>query len=375
MVIMALDHCRDYFHYAALVTDPLDLATTTPVLFFTRWITHLCAPIFVFLSGVSAWLQSGRKTTRELSIFLITRGFWLVLIDLFIITLATTANIFYDTFIIQTLWAIGISMAILGLAIWLPYYLILTIGLVIVLGHNMVDQLEMQHVGNFPAWWMLLHKQGSLPLWPGHDLLVFYPFLPWTGLMLLGYCSGKIFTRFEGAKRQQVLLGTGLGLLFLFATLRFSNWYGDSGPWSVQRDGITSFLSFMNLQKYPPSLLYMLATIGICFLCLALIRKTGSRLSKFFLVFGRVPMFFYVLHFYVISFVNLVLFFARGGSFAEGMIGIPGLPWKFVKAGEGFSLGVVYLIWIVLVLALYPLCKRYDQYKTAHPEKKWLSYL
>lgn len=375
MVIMALDHCRDYFHYAALVMDPLDLATTTPVLFFTRWITHLCAPIFVFLSGVSAWLQSGRKTTRELSVFLITRGLWLVLIDLLVITLATTANIFYDTFIIQTLWAIGISMAILGLAIWLPYYVILAMGLLIVLGHNMLDPLELKHVGDFPAWWLFLHKHGSLPLWPGHDLLVFYPFLPWTGLMLLGYCSGKIFTRFEGAKRQQVLLGTGSGLLFLFITLRFSNWYGDPGPWTVQRDGVTSFLSFMNLQKYPPSLLYMLATIGICFLFLAMVRNTNSRLSKFFLVFGRVPMFFYVLHFYVISFVNLILFFARGGSFAEGMIGISGMPWKFVKAGEGFSLGVVYLIWIVLVLALYPFCKRYDQYKTAHPEKKWLSYL
>ncbi|MBZ5859572.1 DUF1624 domain-containing protein [Flavihumibacter profundi] len=375
MVIMALDHCREYFHASAGIQDPLDLATTTPTLFFTRWITHLCAPIFVFLSGVSAWLQSGRKTTRELSSFLITRGLWLIFVDLFFITFATTANLYFSTFVIQTLWAIGISMAVLGLMIWLPYYAILATGLLIVVGHNALDIAELNHSGSFPAWWMLLHKHGNVPLWEGHNLLVFYPFLPWTGLMLLGYCAGRIFTNYEGKQRRNILLSIGLNLLLFFAAVRFTNIYGDPLHWSVQKDGLYTFLSFMNVQKYPPSLMYMAATIGIGFIFLALVKNAGSGLSKIFIVYGRVPMFYYVVHFYLLSIINTTLFFVRGHSFAEGMTGIPGTPWKFLVAGEGFNLAMVYVIWISLVTALYPLCRWYDKYKSSHPEKKWLSYL
>ncbi len=375
MIIMALDHSRDYFHNKALVEDPLSLATTTPFLFFTRWITHFCAPIFLFLSGVSGWLQSGRKTKKELSQFLITRGLWLILVDLFIITLGTTGDIYFSYFIIQTLWAIGISMTILGLMIWLPFYAILITGLVIVLGHNTIDFAETNHQGDFPFWWQLLHRQGDIPLWNGHHLFIFYPFLSWSGLMMLGYCFGKVFTTYESTKRSKILIGTGLGLLVFFAVLRFTNIYGDPLHWSGQKNFLYTFLSFMNVQKYPPSLLYMCATIGPALIFLGLIKNTGSRLTKIFIVYGRVPMFYYIIHFYLLCAINILLYLSRGHSVADGLKGVPGMPWKFVVPGEGYSLAIAYAIWISVVIALYPLCKWYDRYKTNHKEKWWLSYL
>ncbi|MBI1342696.1 MAG: DUF1624 domain-containing protein [Terrimonas sp.] len=375
MVIMALDHSRDFFHAQANLDDPLNLATTTPFLYFTRWITHLCAPIFVFLSGTSAWLQSARKTKKELSRFLITRGLWLIAVDLIVITFGTTNNIYFSVFVIQVLWAIGISMAILGCMIWLPFYAILITGLVIVLGHNAIDFAELHHDGNYPLWWMLLHKQGAYPLWEGHSLFIFYPFLPWAGLMMLGYCCGKIFTVYTPERRSRILLSTGFGLLIFFALLRSTNAYGDPLHWSEQKNGLFTFLSFMNVQKYPPSLLYMCATIGIALIFLGLVKQANSRLAKIFIVYGRVPMFYYIIHFYLLSLINTVLFLSRGHSFADGLKGVEGLPWRFIIPGEGYSLGIAYLIWISVVVALYPICKQYDRYKSSHPEKKWLSYI
>jgi uncharacterized membrane protein len=375
MVIMALDHSRDYFHILAETSDPLDLATTTPFLFFTRWITHFCAPIFLFLSGTSAWLQRGRKTKKELSIFLITRGLWLILIDLTVITLATSADIHFNFFIIQTLWAIGISMAILGIMIWLPFYAILIIGSAIVLGHNTIDFAEATHQGDLPFWWYLLHKQGNFSLWGEHKLFIFYPFLSWSGLMMLGYCCGRIFTNYETERRNKILLRIGLGLLAFFAALRLTNIYGDPVHWSVQKNAVYTFLSFINVHKYPPSLLYMCVTIGVALIFLASVKNTSSRLAKIFIVYGRVPMFYYIIHFYTLIIINICLYLSRGHSVEEGMKGTPGSPWKFIAPGEGYSLAVVYGIWISVVIALYPLCKWYDRYKSSHPEKKWLSYL
>jgi uncharacterized membrane protein len=374
MVIMALDHTRDFFHIDAFKGDPLDLAFTTPGLYATRWVTHFCAPVFVFLSGLSAWLQSQRKSKKELSRFLMTRGIWLILMDLFVITLLTTSNIYYEVFIIQTLWAIGISMAMLGLLIWLPFPVILGIGLVIVLGHNVIDFAEAGRT-DFPLWWNLLHKQGGVPLWDGHFLFVFYPFLPWTGLMIMGYCVGTIFTSKTEQERSKILLLMGVSLLVLFAVLRVSNIYGNPWPWKTQASGFYDFLAIMNVEKYPPSLLYMCATIGPALIFLALVREVRGRIANIFVVFGRVPMFFYVFHFFTLCMINLVLFFMRGYTFEQGMKGVEGMPWKFVVAGQGFDLFTVYLIWMGLVIFLYPFCRAYNKYKTAHPGKVWLSYL
>ena len=375
MVIMALDHTRDYFHRTALTDDPLNLQTTTTILYFTRWITHYCAPAFVFLSGVSAWLQRDRKTSSDLSRFLITRGLWLAFVDVVVVTFGTTANIHFDYFVIQTLWAIGISMFILGWMVRLPFYAILTTGLLIVMGHNAMDFAEQYYRNNVPFWWHLLHMQGSFNLGAGHSLFIFYPFLPWSGLMMLGYCCGKIFTGYPEQQRNKILFRLGCALLLFFALLRFSNLYGDPVHWSVQKNEWFSFLSFLNVHKYPPSLLYMCITIGPGLIFLSLAKNTGSRLAKILIVYGRVPMFYYIIHFYLLSAINIICFFSRGHSFAEGMKGIPGEPWKFIFPGEGYSLAVVYAIWLAVVAALYPLCKWYDGYKSNHKEKWWLSYL
>jgi uncharacterized membrane protein len=375
MVIMALDHSRDYFHWAAFSDDPLNLATTTPFLYFTRWITNLCAPTFVFLAGTSAWLQSQRKTKKELSNFLISRGLWLILVDLTVMSLGILGDIHFGVFVLQTIWSIGISMAILGLLIWLPFNAILGIGLLIVFGHNTLDFIEKTHQGNFPLWWSMLHVRGMHPIWGNHQLFVVYPFLSWSGLMMLGYCCGKIFTQFDTAKRNKILLQTGISLLVFFAVLRATNLYGNPFHWAQQKNTLYTFLSFMDVHKYPPSLLYMCATIGPVLIFLALIKNTQSRFAKIMIVYGRVPLFFYILHFYVLHTINIILFISRGHSVSEGMKGVQGLPFKFMIPGEGYPLWVVYAIWISVVVAVYPLCKWYDRYKTNNPGKKWLSYL
>ncbi len=375
MVIMALDHTRDFFHIQAFTGNPLDPATSTPILYATRWVTNFCAPLFVFLAGTSAWFQSRRKTTKELSNFLITRGVWLILIDAFVMTLITTANIHFDVIIIQVLWSIGISMVILGLVIWLPFYAILSIGLLIVLGHNLLDYAEAGR-NSFPFWWHLIHKQGYFQISEGMGLFIFYPFLPWTGLMILGYCFGSIFTTYDEKSRSHKLLWLGVGLILLFFVLRTTGLYGDAQAWKKWDTISQTIMDFMDVRKYPPSLLFMCVTIGPGMIFLSLVKTVKGRLANFFLVFGRVPMFYYILHFFLISLTNIILFFMRGHTLEEGMKGAPGMPFKFIVPNEGYDLLTVYLMWMGLVIfILYPICRWYDKYKSSHPEKKWLSYL
>jgi len=375
MVIMALDHSRDFFHRDAFTADPLNVATTTPFLYFTRWITHFCAPSFVFLSGLSAWLQSRRKSKPELSKFLITRGVWLVILELTVLNIGILADIHFGTLVLATIWSIGISMVLLGLLIRLPFQLLLAIGVLVVLGHNSLDFAERYYNGQVSVLWRLLHLPGILPVSDDLRIFIMYPFLPWTGLMILGYCAGSLFTRYDEQFRNKILLRTGMALLMLFVVLRLANVYGDSLPWTRQDTVLNSFLSFMNVQKYPPSLLFMCATIGPMLIFLSRIKNTKGKLATLFIVYGRVPLFYYTLHFCLLTLIRILLFVSRGHTLAEGAAGVPGLPFKFIIPGEGYSLWVAYAIWIAVVVALYPLCSRYNRYKTAHPEKKWLSYL
>ena len=310
-----------------------------------------------------------------MSRFLITRGLWLVLVEITLITFGITGDIYFGIFILQTIWSIGISMVILGLVIWLPFSAILVIGLMIVLGHNSIDFAEATRKGNVPLWWNFLHLPTVVPLWGNHALGIFYPFLPWTGLMMLGYCCGKLFTNTEPERRNKILLGMGIGSLFLFIILRFIDIYGDPGHWVQQKNTLYSFLDFMDVQKYPPSLLYICATIGCALIFLALVKNTTNRLSKIITIYGRVPFFYYILHFYILHSIAVIFYLARGHSMAEGMKGVQGLPLKFTIPGEGYDLWVVYAIWLTVVIALYPLCKWYDNYKTNHKEKWWLGYL
>jgi uncharacterized membrane protein len=379
MIIMALDHTRDFFHQPAMIDDPLNFATTTPILFFTRWITHFCAPVFVFLAGTSAFFQSSRKTTGELSKFLITRGLWLIFIEVVVVNLIVSFDPGYSVIALQTIWSIGISMVLLGLAIWLPFSAILTIGLLIVFGHNALDfyqqQLPRNHTYNI--FYSLLHRPGIYPLGQGHSLLVLYPFLPWTGLMMLGYCFGKLFTRYEGAERRKVLTWLGLGIILFFIALRATNLYGDALHWSKQKSGIFTVLSFVDTVKYPPSLLYMCMTIGPAILFIAWWGNVKNGITKFITVYGKVPFFYYVLHFFLIHLLSMAAFFTRGHSFAQGTHITsqgPLPPFNFLIPGEGYSLGIVYLVWLFVVISLYPLCKWFSEYKRTH-KQWWLSYL
>lgn len=373
MVIMALDHTRDFFHIGAFTGDPLDPSTTTPMLYATRWITHFCAPVFVFLAGTSAWFQGRRKTVKELSSFLLSRGLWIILVEVLVMTFILTANYRYDVFIFQVLWAIGISMVIMGFMVRLPFSAILITGLVIVFGHNLLDYAE---AGKdvLPVWWKVIHRPAYIPISESRGIMIMYPFLPWTGLMLLGYCLGSVFTNYDPQARSKILLRSGIGLLALFLILRATNIYGDPQPWTNQGDAVKTIMSFMNVAKYPPSLLYLCATLGPALIFLALVKEVRGRLAGFFLVIGRVPMFYYIVHFFVLSLAGFAMYFLKGHTWEEGM-NREG-PFKFIVPGEGYDLLTVYLIWFGLVVfILYPLCRRYDKYKQAHPEKKWLSYL
>lgn len=378
MVIMALDHVRDYFHVTANIDDPLNLDTTTPLLFFTRWITHFCAPIFVFLSGASIYLQSLRKTKKELSAFLIKRGLWLIFAEFTIIALAWTFLPTLNVMPMQVIWAIGISMVILGLLIHLPYKFILVLGLIIVLGHNLLDFPEQAPGFKAGLWWDLFHHgYFALYKWaPNHYFMMVYPFVAWTGVMMLGYCFGIFFSeKYTADQRRSIVIRLGLGLIGLFVILRFINIYGDPYPWTAQKTGLLSFLSFMKVHKYPPSLLYLCATIGPALLVMALVERIKNRFTNIMVTFGRTAFFYYIIHLYLIHLLSAISFFIKGHTVKEAMDSIPNLPFLFVLPGQGYGLAMVYGVWAFVIIALYPLCKWYDRYKTAHKEKWWLSYL
>lgn len=383
MIIMALDHVRDFFHKADSIginvgIDPTNLQTTTPFLFFTRWITHYCAPAFVFLAGSSAFLMGQKKSKSELSAFLIKRGFWLVLVEVIIVTLSWTFDPLYHVFILQVIWAIGISMIILGLLVWLPWRIILLLGFIIVFGHNLLDYpslskglrggifADLAYFGNFTFY----------PLGGNRVLGIIYAFLPWTGVMMLGYCFGKLFVQsVDPVRRRKILLQSGIGITVLFFVLRFVNLYGDPLPWAQQpRGSVFTFLSFFNLNKYPPSLLFLCMTTGPAIIFLALIEKVQNKFTAIMNIYGRVPMFYYMLHFYIIHTLVVIVFYIQG--FGSKDIITPNSPFLFKPPGFGVPLLGVYAIWIFVVLILYPLCKKYDRYKTTHiREKWWLSYI
>ncbi len=378
MVIMTLDHVRDYFHITANLDDPLNLDTTTPLLFVTRWVTHFCAPIFVFLSGTSIYLQSLRKTKKELSAFLVKRGLWLIFAECVIIAFAWTFLPGLNVIPLQVIWAIGISMVLLGLIIHLPFKLILLLGLLIVFGHNLLDIPESDPGFKPGFWWDLFHSGyfKSYKYAPDHAVLMVYPFVAWTGLMMLGYCAGILYTTaFTQKQRIKILWLTGVALLLLFVVVRMLNVYGDPYPWQLQKTGLPSLFSFIKVHKYPPSLLYLCITIGPSLILLALVEKIKNSFTNVMQLFGRTAFFYYILHLYLIHLLAVVSFFVKGHSVEEAITSVQNLPFLFILPGVGWGLAVVYVVWATVVISLYPLCKWYDRYKTQHKEKWWLSYL
>jgi uncharacterized membrane protein len=372
MVIMALDHVRDFFHHDALLFDPTDLSKTNAALFLTRWMTHFCAPVFVFLAGTGAFLSTRRgKSRKELSIFLLTRGLWLVLLELTIVRLGWTFNLDYTFNLGQVIWAIGWSMVVLSILIYLPLWAITAFGLLMIAVHNAFDPFRAQSAGVLSGVWATLHTGEITETYGGIKFIPMYPLIPWIGVMAVGYAFGQIFT-LEREKRSSVLLYLGLGLTLLFILIRATNLYGDPRPWAVQGNVLWTLFSFINCQKYPPSLLFLLMTLGPAIASLSLFERINlkpSRLVQPFIVFGRVPLFYYILHLFVIHGLAVVFALIKYGS---------GISEAF-KTGRppedyGYNLGVVYLVWIAVVVALYPVCRWFANVKRRRKDA-WLSYI
>lgn len=371
MVIMALDHVRDYFHYSVFFFDPSDPTKSTLPIFFTRFITNFCAPAFSFLAGLSAFMVGKRKSPAELSRFLIQRGLWLVFVEIVIVSFGWKFDIEFRHVGLQTIWQLGISMIVLAGLIHLPNAAILIFSCVIIFGHNLLDSIHFE--GSF--LWALLHEQKLFEWTAGHYVRTAYPLIPWIAVMSLGYCFGFLYDpSVNSDKRKKILNALGLGSILLFLVLVGINNYGDPLPWTNYHDSSRTLMSILNSNKYPPSLLYLLMTLGGTFLFLANSEKLKGKVVRFFCVYGRVPFFYYILHIYLIHIV--AAFAAYFSGFGWQALVLPKFIIK-VEAlkGYGFNLATVYFIWIIIVLMLYPLCKKFDAYKQSHKEKWWLSYL
>ncbi|HEY0677979.1 MAG TPA: heparan-alpha-glucosaminide N-acetyltransferase domain-containing protein [Chitinophagaceae bacterium] len=373
MLLMALDHVRGYFHYDAFYYNPTDLTQTNVPLFLTRFITHYCAPVFVFLAGISAFLNGTKRSKRELSVYLFTRGLWLVFAELFIIILGRTFNPAYPMINLQVIWAIGIAMIVLSAMIHLKNHWILLSAVLLISGHNLLDRVHINGTGSF--LWSLLHEPNRFTA-GNFTIFVAYPILPWLGILTFGYWFGYLYQpRYKESKRRKALIITGSAFVALFLLLRASNLYGDSSHWAVQEKAAFTLLSFFNVTKYPPSLLYSLITLGPAMIFLAFAEKPLNSLSSKIAVIGRVPFFYYVVHIYVIHLLAVAAAVMTGFHWTS-MILTKHINNEESLKGYGFNLITVYNIWIALIFILYPFCEWFDHYKRKHQSKKrWLTYL
>jgi uncharacterized membrane protein len=372
MILMALDHTRDFVGNAA--TNPTNLATTTAALFLTRWVTHFCAPTFSLLTGVGAFLMLRRKSKREVSWFLLTRGVWLIVLEATVMRFLWQFNVDYHITFFIVLWALGWSMILLSALIFLPTSAIATIAIATIALHNMFDGMAPPATAAGRLIWFILHRPG--PLYSGHGMLWFlgYPLVPWIAIMPLGFAIGTVFT-WPAERRRAFLLRAGLGCVAAFLVLRFLNVYGDPFPWSVKATPGFTVLSFMNVTKTPPSLLFVLMTVGPALLFLRWADSSTPALLRPALVIGRVPFFYYVAHVLVLHVLVTIEAFVRYGS-AAIVTQSPTLD-RFPMTqppGWAASLPVVYAAWAMVVVILYPMCRWYGRYKREH-NYAWLSYL
>ncbi len=383
MVIMLLDHTRDFFHRDALDFDPTDLTKTNTILFFTRWITHFCAPIFVFLAGTSSYLQTlSGKSKADLSAFLIKRGFWLILLEFTLIRTLIWFNFDYHLLAtLQVIWAIGVSMIVLAGLIYLPLRVVAVASIAIIALHNLLDGIQVNAwaapdkplPGFWGSVWILLHQQGVVYLTPKVYVLALYPLIPWVAVLAAGYCFGVVY-QWEPERRQRMLLKLGAVSLVGFVLLRAINIYGDPSRWSVQKNWWFTLMSFLNVSKYPPSLLYLLLTIGFAFPALRWFEKIQSgALSQVFITYGRVPLFFYIGQWMSAHGLAVLVGYLAGQPIAWQFAGLFDKP-SPNPGNLGFSLWVVYLFWFVGLLLLYPLCRWFAEIKRRRKDW-WLSYL
>jgi uncharacterized membrane protein len=371
MVIMTLDHVRDLLHTTAITQQPTDLNTTTPVLFFTRWITHLCAPTFVFLSGVSAFLSIKRTNDLPASRqFLLTRGLWLIVLDLTLIGFGVWFDVHFTVLFFNVVAAIGMGFIVLALLLTCSPKTIAIIGLCILFLHNLAPLVPGGENDLFKKGLMPLFAPASYPLGNGRLFLIGYPPIPWLGILLVGFAGGRFF-ELEIKQQQSLFLKLGLAAIGLFILLRFINIYGDPNPWMQQKSGLFTLLSFINVTKYPPSLQFSLLFLGILFLLAGAIAGIKNKWTKLVCVYGKVPLFYFVLHWYLIHPLVFVMVYLQGFKSSDLIFGFNfGRP----KTGSGLLLWAVYLVWMAIVLAMYPLCKWYGRYKERNKGKMWVRY-
>jgi uncharacterized membrane protein len=372
MVLMALDHVRDFFGGTAI--SPTNLATTTVPLFLTRWITHICAPTFFLLTGTSAYLVSRRRPGRELSRFLLTRGLWLVFLDAVLVRcFAFQFNVDYHVTVLNVLWALGWSMVALSALVALPVPAVLWIGVVMIATHNLLDPIRPAAFGSLAPLWTVLHVQGFLVNRSGFVVLLAYPLIPWIGVTAVGYALGPIFA-WPSERRRRLLWTTGLALTVAFVALRWLDVYGDPVRWSVQHSSAMTVVSFLNTTKYPPSLLFLLMTIGPALLLWSAFERLAAGALAPLRTIGGVPLFYFVVHLFAIHALAVAICALRYGG-VHWMFESPDLGHFPISEPPGWALGLplVYTIWIAIVALLYLPCRWYAGVK-ARSTRAWLSY-
>lgn len=372
MIFMALDHTRDFFSNFAF--SPTDLSHTTVLLFLIRWITHFCAPIFVFLIGTSMYIRHIRgNTPAQLAWFLFTRGLWMIVVEFTIVNLAWTFNPSFSSFAIQIIAVIGCGMIVLSALVFLPMPFIFIVGAVLVAGHNLLDGKESVLLGDW-AWIHLPTPQIVLPGLPHITIAVFYSLIPWIGVPALGYVFGYLFSLGKQQRFHWMLI-IGCTCISLFIILRAFNIYGDPIPWSVQKNLLFTILSFINCNKYPPSLLYFLMTLGPSIILLGILEQYNNALIRFLVVFGKVPFFYYVIHLYIIhSLIILFAYIKYGQASWLYHTNVFSTSQQAITA-HGFGIQVTILVWISVVIILYPLCYWYGKFKAKHKDNVLLTYL
>ena len=373
MIIMALDHVREFF-YSDMIR-PEDMAHSTPALFLTRWITHICAPVFMFTAGVGAffWLRHRGRTNGQLSQFLWKRGLWLVVLELTMLRLGMNLDFFSGPVMLTVLWALGWSMVALSVLVFLPVRVLAVASVVVIVSHNLLDGVSAGQFGSAGWIWNIVHQQGMFRA-GGMTVVVAYPLVPWIMVMAAGFCFGRIML-LDPEQRRQWLIRIGVGLTAAFVIVRGINRYGDPAPWSTQPPGMTVF-SFLNCIKYPPSLDFLLMTLGPAILLLAWFDRVQFRRTNPLIVFGRVPLFYFLVHFFVAHGLALVCALLRYGQAGFILSVIPSRTGPDMRPADyGYSLLTVYAVWGTVVAILYPMCKWYSRVKERNPDWKWLSYV
>jgi len=356
MAIMALDHTRDFFGTSGF--NPRDVME--PALFLTRWVTHLCAPTFIFLAGLSAFLYGRGRSADELSRFLLIRGLWLILIDLTLIKFGWRFEFDLYRLSAGVIFVIGASMVALAAMVWLPRWAIAGVTLVMLVGHNLLDGVRAEEFDGASWVWHVLHEPGPVPLGNGVTLYVLYPLVPWIGVMACGYLLGPVM-QLEGKARQRLLFRLGAAITLGFILLRATNLYGDPAPWTAQETVLSTVLSFLNCEKYPPSLLYLMMTLGPALMLLASFEHARGAFARLLATFGQGPFFYYVVHIYLIHGLAVATAFAMTGFLTS-------------TPAIGLSLAGVYFVWLLVLVLLFPICCWFAELKK-RGSGRWWSYL